>query len=417
MDEKITLNLDNDTGRVNETTENVDIKKDADEKAKKGWLVFLIVGILGILGGAGCLLFVFLSPQEEAKNLTFPNIPSTEQENSTYSALTGEVLAEPSLKNAPAYCIQTPNGTDGARPQAGLTEAGVVFEAIAEAGITRFAAIYQNPSSAIIGPIRSLRIYYLEWDTPFDCTIVHAGGAGDALAAVASGGYKDLTENYTYMYRGTYGSRLWNNLFTTSANLKQFSDNMGYTSSEIQGFARMTPVEAEKKRVDNLVDDKLAITKPTKENTSNLAAKVSNIYLGFNSASSFNVKYSYDLNTNTYFRGYESGIAHEVYICPSENLGERNPEDVCTLTQVNPSVVIAMVVSERRASDNYHEDITAIGSGDAYIFQNGIAIKGTWNKSSRNEQIKFLDQEGNEIKLAPGQTFVSAVPTYGSVEY
>ena len=246
---------------------------------------------------------------------------------------------------------------------------------------------------------------------------MHAGGAGDALAAVASGGYKDLTENYTYMYRGTYGSRLWNNLFTTSANLKQFSDNMGYTSSEIQGFARMTPVEAEKKRVDNLVDDKLAITKPTKENTSNLAAKVSNIYLGFNSASSFNVKYSYDLNTNTYFRGYESGIAHEVYTCPSENLGERNPEDVCTLTQVNPSVVIAMVVSERRASDNYHEDITAIGSGDAYIFQNGIAIKGTWNKSSRNEQIKFLDQEGNEIKLAPGQTFVSAVPTYGSVEY
>lgn len=417
MDEKITLNLDNDTGRVNETTENVDIKKDADKKAKKGWLVFLIVGILGILGGAGCLLFVFLSPQEEAKNLTFPNIPSTEQENSTYSALTGEVLAEASLKNAPAYCIQTPNGTDGARPQAGLTEAGVVFEAIAEAGITRFAAIYQNPSSAIIGPIRSLRIYYLEWDTPFDCTIVHAGGAGDALAAVASGGYKDLTENYTYMYRGTYGSRLWNNLFTTSANLKQFSDNMGYTSSEIQGFARMTPVEAEKKRVDNLVDDKLAITKPTKENTSNLAAKVSNIYLGFNSASSFNVKYSYDLNTNTYFRGYESGIAHEVYTCPSENLGERNPEDVCTLTQVNPSVVIAMVVSEKRASDNYHEDITAIGSGDAYIFQNGIVIKGTWNKSSRNEQIKFLDQEGNEIKLAPGQTFVSAVPTYGSVEY
>ena len=84
---------------------------------------------------------------------------------------------------------------------------------------------------------------------------------------------------------------------------------------------------------------------------------------------------------------------------------------------MSPSVVVAMVVSERRASDNYHEDITTIGSGDAYIFQNGTAIKGTWNKASRADQIRFLDPEGKEIKLAPGQTIVSAVPNYGGIDY
>ena len=76
-----------------------------------------------------------------------------------------------------------------------------------------------------------------------------------------------------------------------------------------------------------------------------------------------------------------------------------------------------MMVQESRASDNYHEDITAIGSGDAYIFQNGLAIKGKWQKTSAEDQIKFTDQDGKEVKLAPGQTFVTAVPNYGSVEY
>ena len=76
-----------------------------------------------------------------------------------------------------------------------------------------------------------------------------------------------------------------------------------------------------------------------------------------------------------------------------------------------------MVVQESRAADNYHEDINTIGSGDVYIFQNGSAIKGKWQKPSAQDQIKFTNSDGEEIKLAPGQTLVTAVPTYGSVAY
>ncbi len=383
----------------------------------KKHIAFLVTGIVGLAGGIGCLVAGATVSPEAGAELTFPKIPSSTQDNITYSALTGEPLVDPALKTAPTYCMQTPNGTDGARPQSGLTEAGVVFEAIAEAGITRFAAIYQNPSSSVIGPIRSLRIYFLDWDVPFDCTIVHAGGADDAIEAVAAGGYKDLTEDYTYMYRGTYGSRLWNNLFTTSAYLRQFSEDHGYSASDIKGFARMTPEQANKSRIDALAVEKLNITKPTSANTSEMTGGVNDIALNYGSSASFNVRYTYNAETNTYFRSYESGLAHEVYTCDAADLGEKNPEDVCTLTQVNPSVVVAMIVQESRASDGYHEDITAIGSGEAYVFQNGTATKGSWSKSSIDEQIKFFDDGGNEIALAPGQTFVSAVPDYGSIEY
>ena len=398
-------------------------KKVASEKSKnpqknprKDWLILLIIGITALLIGIGCIIFALLKPKAESEALNYPTIPSKTAENNTYSDLTGLPLSNASLKSSPIYCMQVPNGTDGARPQAGLDEAGVIFEAIAEAGITRFAAIFQNPSSAVTGPIRSLRLYYLEWDTPFDCTIVHAGGADDALSAVSSGGYSDLSEDYNYMYRGTYGTRLWNNLFTNPTNLAKFSNDSGKTSSNAQGFTRMTPEESNKSRIDSLVAEKLNITTSTNKNTSELTPKVTNIDLNFGSSDIFNVNYEYDASSNTYRRNYGIG-PHQIYTCPDENLGERNPEDVCELTTMSPSTIVAMIVSERRASDNYHEGITTIGSGDAYIFQNGTAVEGKWSKPSRNDQIKFTDSEGNEIKLAPGQTFVSAIPNYGSVEY
>lgn len=391
------------------------------EKSNGTWdkksLTFLIIGIVGVVGGIGCLLFGLLGCKNNATEVIFSEISASENGDKVYSDLTGDLLTDAALKTAPAYCIQTPNGTDGARPQAGLNEAGVIFEAIAESGITRFAAIYQNPSAAVIGPIRSLRIYYLEWDTPFDCTIVHAGGSGDALAAVSSGGYKDLSEDYDYMYRGTYGSRLWNNLFTTSTYLKKFSTDHGYNTSNIQGFKRMTPDESGKARVNAGAKEKLNIVKAAAGNTSEVAAEVTNIALNLGGWSDFNVSYNYDATTNTYFRSYGSGVAHEVYACDAADLGEKNPEDVCSLTQMNPAVVVAIMVKENRASDNYHEDITTIGTGDAYIFQNGTVIKGTWSKGAKDQQIKFFGEDGSEAALAPGQTIVTAVPTYGSVEY
>ena len=386
-------------------------------KFTKSQLTLLITGIIGTIGGAVCLITALVLPGRNAEEIVFPSIPSKNTSNdAVYSNLTGlETTAE--LLNAPAFCVQTPNGTDGGRPQAGMDQAGVVFEAIAEAGITRFAAIYQNPSSAVIGPIRSLRLYYLQWDTPFDCTIVHAGGADDALAAVRSGGYKDLTENYTYMYRGTTGTRRWNNLFTTAAYLLQMNADRGYGESHIKGFARMTPEESLRNRVDTLATEKLEITEAADEDTSKLAAKVDAIKLRFGGWATFNMNYAYNATTNSYDRSYETGAAHEVYVCPESDLGEVNPESACTLKQLSPAVVVAMVVQEKKAWDNYHEDITTVGSGDAYVFQNGYAIRGTWKKDSVAEQIKFYDTDGLEIKLAPGQTFVEAIPTYGSVDY
>lgn len=377
------------------------------------------LGAVALVGGVVMGVTPMLLPEETRAELSFPKIPSTVPvEGAVYSNLTGLALASEAERTAPAYCVQTPNGIDGSRPQVGLDEAGVVFEAIAEAGITRFAAIYQAPRSAVIGPVRSLRIYYLQWDTPFDCAIVHAGGADDAIRAVQSGGYYDLSENYAYMYRGTYGGRLWNNLFTTGAYLAQYSQDAGMSGSEIKGFTRLTPAEAMRARVDATASSPLVITEPAEGNTSALAAEVGEVAINFGGYMDYNVRYTYDATNGTYARSYETGAAHEVYACPNENLGEVNPESYCELRQLTPTVVVAMVVREQRAAyDGYHEDITTIGSGEVYVFQNGTVVRGRWEKPSAQEQIRFYDATGAEIALVPGQTFVEAVPQYGSVRY
>ncbi len=413
------------TSESAEASENTTAKKHSKSKSEsknsKANLIFLITGIIASLGGIACILFVFLAPKDLIPDLVFPEIPSQKtSEVKIYSTLTGKELASESEKTAPIYCVQTPNAAyDGTRPQTGLTEAGVVFEAIAERGITRFAALYQNPKSGIIGPIRSLRLYFLEWDTPFDCTVVHAGGADDAMAAVRSGRYSHIEENYTYMYRGNYAYHNWNNLFTTPQLLANFSSDTGKVTSNPTSLTRMTPEEADHNLIDNQIFEKLDITTSTEKNTSELSPKISNINLGFGYNQAFNLNYRYNPSTNTYDRYFATGNAHTVYNCVNENLYDKDPTDVCSETTLSPSVVIAIFINEHVASDNYHETITTTGSNLAYVFQNGIAIKGTWQKSSVEEQIRFYDESGQEIALAPGQTWISAIPeAYGGyVEY
>lgn len=402
------------------------VEATADKKSSKkkhAWILPTILSVILVAVGAGCAIFFIIAQNENNKEAAkYPDAVPGER---FYSKLTGEDLDTAEEITAPVYCVQTPNGLDGARPQVGLHDAGVVFEAIAERGVTRFAAIYQNPKNAIIGPIRSLRLYYLEWDTPFDCTIVHAGGADDAIAAVRNGGYKHLNESFEYMYRGEYNYHNWNNLFTTPGLLATYNaDANGNAGSNVQGFTRMTPNDAEDE-FDHLKSLKASNEAAETENKDDSSAQENaeklpemadyiSIHYGYND--DFNPSYEYDIETNSYKRSYGYG-PHTSYICPDEDLADKDPVDYCEESQLSPKVVIAMFVKEQVASDNYHENITTTGSGKAYIFQNGKVLTGIWSKNSTSEQIKFFDDSGAEIPLIPGQTWISAIPTYGSINY
>lgn len=381
-------------------------------------LALIIFGaILAISSGLATYFFWWLPQQPHI--IVEISLPTTT--TPTYSSIDGLPLSDPSLNTSPTFCVQIPNGADGARPQAALTKARVVYEVIAERGITRFAAIFQNYDGSAIGPIRSLRPYYLEWDTPYDCTIVHAGGSYEALTAIRSGRYRDLSENNTFMYRtpssGTGLTRRWNNLFTSQHHLNNFNNSKGYAKSNVKGFARLTPQEASRARVKLQTKTPFDITKANTGATANFKAPVETFQINFGNSTTYNTVYRYHYQTNSYHRAFANGAAHTAYSC-SADLKNPVPERHCgSAIQISPSVVIAMVVQEHRATDGYHEVINTTGKGTAHIFQNGGVTKGTWERTSIHDQLVFKDETGKVIHLIPGQTWVAAVPQYGSIIY
>lgn len=390
---------------------NKNPESNRNKSSKKPTIVLAAI-LLTVLIVAGVICY-FLFFQENAPLKVNKNVNiELGDPDPIYSNLTGLEITDAALNASPTFCIQIPNGsTDGARPQVGLTQAGVVFEAIAETGITRFAAVFQNPTSSAIGPVRSLRPYYLDWDTPFDCTVTHAGGSDEALAAIRQGGQRNLDENYFYMWREDNTGRLWNNLFTSPTDLLQFNADRGYTASNPQTFPRLTPDEAAKIASQNLNPE------CPEDAICDIAPPINTIRINFGNLINYNTVYTYNPDSNTYARSYQSGDAHLVYECPA-NLAQPNTVTECgELKQLAPSAIVAMMVQESTMADNYHENIRTIGSGTAYIFQNGEVIEGTWSKSSQNSQIIFKDASGEVVKFTPGQLWIAAAPQFGNVSW
>lgn len=412
MDNKTIEITDEETSNNIKTAKKVKSKKSENQTSKKKLVIVCIVLFLLVVGGVVvAMLLLNKKPSDSQSNNDTPAV----EEPKYYSRLSGLEIANNKLNDSPIFCIQVPNGTDGARPHAGLSEAAIVYEAIAEAGITRFAAVFQNPTNTAIGPIRSLRLYYLEWDTPLGCTVVHAGGADDAIAKLRSGGYNEIDEG-AYNWRDSSDYIAPNNLFTDAKNLSDFAKTNGLEDSgkNAKTYPRLLPDEAKELQAKNL-----EASKDTTDSEGNVVKStsplVSEISINFGNFPDFNTRYVYNPDTGTYARSYESGEKELSYNCTKENPVMSND---CKTEQVSPSAVVAMEVEEWLDDDNYHQVIQTIGEGTAYIFQNGVATKGTWSKVSAASQIVFKDENGAEVSFAPGTLWISAIPRgVGSVDY
>lgn len=285
-----------------------------------------------------------------------------------YSPLTGAVVPDQASTQQAVTGIMIENSPD-ARPQSGIKNAGVVFEAIAEGGITRFLAIYQESKPQLIGPVRSVRLYYVDWIAPFQASIAHIGGSKFALDEVRSGKYRDIDQ---FFNAGAY----WrasdryapHNVYTSFERLDALNLKKGYTTSAFTAWPR--------------TDGKVADTR----NATSIDVKIS--------GPSYNSHYDYDAATNLYNRA-QGGAAHT-----DREAG-----------QITPTTVIVMdTVMGKVFEDGYREQITTTGSGRARVFQNGIVTEGTWAKQDRGSQIKFTGADGKEIPLNRGQTWITAVP-------
>ena len=293
-----------------------------------------------------------------------------------YSPLTGLETKNKDIATAEATCIMIENSTD-ARPQSGLNAAGVVYEAIAEGGITRFMAIYKDELPAWVGPIRSARQTFVQLARPYNCGYVHVGGATNAVNTLNSSGYRNLDGGWVegqYVFR-TDDRYAPHNVYTDASHLKEWSDNKGWRESKFTGFKRIKP--------DTLIE-------PTERN----ATTITVIMAGDDS---YNVRWTYNVGTNKYSRAHIAGGAHM-------DRAKNNQQ-----SQITTDVVITMktsTVSRPQAKTGFYDHVVT-GSGEAYVFQNGTVQKATWRRANDTDELKFFSDNNTEIELNRGHTWIS----------
>lgn len=309
----------------------------------------------------------------KSKNPKFEAAKTSKLENKPvekfYSPLSGIQVSSKSDTTKPVFGVMIENSPNS-RPQSGLKDAEIVFEAVAEGGITRFLALYQQNQPSSIGPVRSLRSYYIDWASGFQASVAHVGGSGDALAKIRSGGRRDMDEfTNTATFWRARDRYAPHNVYTNFENLKKLADSKGWSTSNFEGF--------------KYKNDK----KSSSPNATQISINMSGAL--------YNSTFSYNADCNCYLRN-QAGAPHL-----DREKGQISPKNI---------VALKMNINSR---DGYYSDYVTIGSGSGFVFRDGTVEEITWEKPSETSKIILKNSKGEEISLNRGQTWISAVPLSG----
>ena len=294
------------------------------------------------------------------------------------SPLSGVEVA-PESADRPITAVVIENHTD-ARPQSGLSQAGVVYEALAEGGITRFLAFYLENRPSTLGPVRSIRTYFVDWALEFNAPVAHAGGNADALDLIGPLGMKDMNQFYNGGYFWRANDRFApHNLYTSSDKLDALEQKLGY--------AKPSAFAPSLRQKDSPV----------------VGAPHPDININY-SYTGYQVEYKYDASCNCYLR-FMAGAPHI----------DRNDGQ-----QIRVKNIVIEYMPTSYGTTRIGEQTVIMGtpgSGKAVVLRDGTAIEGTWIKGKHTDRTKLVDAAGKEIPLDKGNTWYSIVPSDQSVTY
>ncbi len=308
-----------------------------------------------------------------------PPVQRATNEQSRIRRFLDGVWVEPDLVHLPTIGVMIENFID-ARPQAGVARAQLVFEAPVEAGITRFLALYGSGDTGTeIGPVRSLRPYYLDWARELGAAIVHVGGSDDAIRRVRKEYHQfDIDQFFeSGSFWRTKSRAAPHNVYTTLPLLRDVLKARGV----------IPPVQ---ESTWTFVDDPPLEARAENEQ---------NVELAF-STDPYTVRWTYDRVTNTYLRS-QLGAPH--VDADGTEVRARN-------IVVIPTAVKILDTVGRRA-------ITLSGRGQAMIFRNGTRIDATWQRKATDTRLQLVADDGTQVPLTAGTTWVEVFPRTGVMRY
>jgi hypothetical protein len=299
-----------------------------------------------------------------------PNIPLVSDEPAI-CALTGLETDDPSFLERRVLAVKIENSPE-ARPQMGLAEADVIYEQEAEGGITRFNVLYQCRDADRIGPIRSARpVDPAILQQYGDVLFVHAGSAGGTVRALERSEIEQINCNFEEETCPRDENReAPHDVFTSTDALRDFRDRQGTPPGEVFTFSDEPPEDARRGR---------------------------EVHLNFSPVA--DVSWRYRNNRDLYLRFHGDDL-HEL-------------EDGTPVTAANVVVMLVdrEITSQTDAAGNPVPTFDVAGRGDLLVFRNGRLIEGSWEREDEEDAIELLDRRGEDIPLAPGQTWIELFPT------
>ena len=268
-----------------------------------------------------------------------------------------------------------PNDEVAKKRHYGLQKAYLVYEIVTEGGITRFLALFKDANLEKIGPVRSVRHYFLDYALENDALFVHFGWSPQAQSDISTYGVENingLTYDGTYFWRENISSP--NNAYISTENIMDVSEKLDYrtTSNDYQLLNYKNDLDL------------------TKDETYKSAK---NVKINYNGTY---VKYEYDEEKQYYLR-YNNSSRH-IDLETEEQIHVKN-------------IIVLKVKNETIPNDSAgRQNLYNIGSGEGYFISNGQSIEITWNKDKRTSKTIYKNKKGEEINVNDGNTFIQLQP-------
>lgn len=308
-------------------------------------------------------------PRKSASVLPKPvsEVKAAPQQPEAYDPLSGLPTAKELASRRP-LAVMIENYYPDARPQSGLDKASLVFEAVAEGGITRFMAVFTAQNADVVGPIRSNREYYVKWAKGLGAIYVHCGGSPGGYGAISALGVDSIDEiGWPAGFWRSSDRRAPHNLYSSTEGLRE--------QARIKGYATATEYAAYRFKDDP----------PPAERPSSQSATID-----FSTAA-YRVKYVYQQDSNSYLR-YMGGEPHVDAVSGKQ------------LVVKNIAVMYTRIWPLN--DDENRMGIETEGMGRAVILQDGRAVPATWKRGLESELPRFYDSNDQEIKFNRGQTWI-----------
>jgi len=294
------------------------------------------------------------------------------------------------------------------RPQSGLSDADIIYEAVAEGGITRFLLVYYCGNAETVGPVRSARTYFIDYISEYgdQPLYTHVGGANTPGPANALGQIEDY---------GWVGKNDLNQFSIGFPTFWRDYERLGKpvaTEHTVYSATQKLWAIGEKRGLtnvdenDNKWDEKFE--KWTfKEDIAPASRPASGgaSFVFWKGYDQYGVRWVYDPKTNEYKR-FNGGVPH---------LDRNNNK------QLSAKNIILVFTDEENANDGYENNAHLLygttGKGKAVILQDGVVTEGQWSKKNRLSRMKFYNADGEEIKLNKGQTWIEVLAIGTPVNY